>query len=117
MKINNLNVSFFDDDRLVEWKQRAEVGMNEDIKTEGSQAVKTIAKRVLEEYWRYFETKDVGTQTEEKVIEALKKKLFALNEELVRKECDIKQLERDVKAVKKELVNEQQMHQLTKKML
>ena len=39
---------------------------------EGDEAVRHIAKRVLNKFWRHYETRDGETQTEEKVIDALK---------------------------------------------
>ena len=34
--------------------------------------MRAIAKKVLDKFWRYYETADGSTQTEEKVIDALK---------------------------------------------
>ena len=46
--------------------------IGKEIKDEGNVAIRHTAKRVLNNFWRYYTTAERGSQTEEKVIDSLK---------------------------------------------
>jgi len=81
MKVANLSVSYIDEGLF----ERKEATINEIdglIREEGSDAVRTITRKVLDSYWRHFTTADGSSQTEEKVVDALKSSLFQRNKEI-----------------------------------
>lgn len=76
--------------------------IGKEIKDEGSIAIRHTAKRVLDNFWRYYTTADRSTQTEEKVIDSLKQTIYEQKE-------DIKNLKRaklDLENLKIELEGE-----------
>ena len=77
MRVGKLQVSYIDQS-LFENKDATIGDIDDLIKNEGSQAVRTTAKKVLNNFWRYYETADATVQTEEKVDDALKAQLFEL---------------------------------------
>ena len=88
MNVNRMQVSYVDDG-LFSKKDATVSAIDELIKTEGNDAMRTIAKRVLDKFWRYFETADVSTQTEEKVIDALKNQLFEVQKQVLKLKTDL----------------------------
>jgi len=76
MKVNKIRVSYIDHDLFAN-KDTTVSAIGHEIKHEGDGAIRTVAKKVLDKFWRYYQTADVGTNTEEKVIDALKNQLFA----------------------------------------
>ena len=75
MNVNNIQVSYVDD-RLFNCKDMVLGDVGDLIKSEGNGAMRTVAKKVLDKFWRYYKTADASTNTEEKVIDGLKNALF-----------------------------------------
>ena len=116
MNVNSIQVSYIDDGLFS--KKEATVNAIDDlIKTEGNDAMRTIAKRVLDNYWRYFETADVSTQTEEKVIDALKNQLFEVQKQVLKLKHDLAEEDKAKQELDFKLENEKRQHTLTKKLV
>ena len=81
MKVNKIRVSYVDHDLFAN-KDATVSAIGHEIMDEGDGAIRTVAKKVLDKFWRYYKTADVGTNTEEKVIDALKNQLFAVQLEI-----------------------------------
>ena len=60
MDVNSIQVSYVDDG-LFSKKEKTVREIDDLIKTEGNDAMRVVAKRVLDKFWRYFETADVST--------------------------------------------------------
>lgn len=72
MKVGQMHCSYVDEELLASNETTVqEIG--DQIKSEGKDAIVATAKGVLNKFWRHFKTADGSTQTEEKVIDALKK--------------------------------------------
>ena len=53
MKVAKINVSYIDEDLFTKNEETVnEIGST--IKTEGSNVMRTIAKKVLNKFWRYY---------------------------------------------------------------
>lgn len=60
MNVNSIQVSFVDDG-LFSKKDKTVGEIDNLIKMEGNDAMRVIAKKVLDQYWRYFETAEAST--------------------------------------------------------
>lgn len=98
MRVARLQVSYVDG-ALFENKDATIKDIDGLIKGEGEGAVRTIAKKVLKKFWRYVETSDGATQTEEKVIDALKAQLFELQQKIADLKSKIDFLDREKSGV------------------
>ena len=116
MDVNSIQVSFVDDG-LFSKKAKTVSEIDDLIKTEGNGAMRVIAKRVLDKFWRYFETADVSTQTEEKVIDALKNQLFEVQKQVLKLKNDLLEEDKAKSELEYKLENERRQHMLTKKLV
>ena len=116
MDVNSMQVSYVDDGLFT--KKATTIGEIDDlIKNEGSDAIRTMAKRVLDKFWRYYETADGSTQTEEKVIDALKNQLFEVQRQVLKLKHELEEEDKIKQDLDFKWENEKRQHGLTKKLV
>jgi len=87
------------------------------VKKEGESAIRVTAKRVLDKFWRYYRTADAESQTEEKVIDALRNQLFATKTEIKQLKQQIDDLENGKIDLECLIQKEKDSHALTRKLV
>ena len=87
------------------------------MKSEAENKVRVVAKRVLGSFWRNFKTADAFSQTEDRVVDALKGQIIKLQNEITELKEYIENLLQEKDIVELSLVKEKGLHDLTKKLV
>ena len=87
------------------------------MKTEAENKMRGVAKRVLGSFWRHFKTADGSTQTEDKVVDALKGSIVKQQKEIIELKEQIEELLQLKEKVELSLAKEKAFHDLTRKLV